>query len=394
MNFINLDLCRSVQNKNNIKLQCNNKPKNNEVLCGKHLNCKNLILFKEINDMIDLSADISDNLIINNKSIIENNESIKKDNSTNIIENEKKKIYSKEELFEIISTNKPINIYSLRKSIKNCGLNKIINTKQTKNILINLLKKVIIQERFYYSNQSFIILIQSVFRRWLIKRRKNCVNDTDILTFISKYDIPEKYFYIFYDNITKKKYGYDIRTLIQIIHSEYQSCPYTFRSFTDNEKNMINNYVNKLLLNGIDLNIEKKVLTFEEETEMKIKDVFYQINMLDNYTNHNWFKELSLFKLMELYLKMEDIWNYRSSMTMESKQKIVGNGIVFNIPPNIIKYQKSKLRLQNVILDEFLRMINEGINRDEKKLGAILILTGLVEVSHDAADALPHLVQI
>jgi len=389
MNSINLDLCRSVQNKNNTKLQCNNKPKNNELLCGKHLNCKNLILFKEINDVIDLSDDISNNLIIDNENIIENNET-----TLNIIEDEKKKIYSKEELFEIISTNKPINIYSLRKSIKNCGLNKIINTKQTKNILINLLKKVIIQDRFYYSNQSYIILIQSVFRRWLIKRRKNCVNDTDILTFISKYDIPEKYFYIFYDNVSKKNYGYDIRTLIQIIHSEYQSCPYTFRSFTDNEKNIINNYVNKLTMIGIDLNIEKKILTFEEETEMKIKDVFYQINMLDNYTNHNWFKELSLFKLMELYLKMEDIWNYRSSMTMESKQKIVGNGVVFNIPPNIIKYQKSKLKLQNVILDEFLRMINEGINREEKKLGAILILTGLVEVSPDAADALPHLIQL
>ena len=101
--------------------------------------------------MIDLSANLSDNLIINN----ENDEC--KENNTSIIEDEKKKIYSKEELFEIISTNKPINIYSLRKSIKNCGLNKIIDTKQTKNILINFLKKVIIQERFYYSNQSFII---------------------------------------------------------------------------------------------------------------------------------------------------------------------------------------------------------------------------------------------
>jgi hypothetical protein len=127
---------------------------------------------------------------------------------------------------------------------------------------------------------------------------------------------------------------------------------------------------------------------------MKMKDIFYQINMLDNYTDHNWFKDLNIFSLMDLYLKMEDIWNYRSSMTIESKQKIVSNGIVFNIPPGIIKHQKSKVKLQNVILDEFSRMINEGINRDEKKLGAILILTGLVEVSYDAACALPHLVQI
>jgi len=56
--------------------------------------------------------------------------------------------------------------------------------------------------------------------------------------------------------------------------------------------------------------------------------------------------------------------------------------------------KKSKLKLQNIILNDYLRLINEGINRDEKKLGAILILTGLVEVSFEAADALPHLIQI
>jgi hypothetical protein len=50
--------------------------------------------------------------------------------------------------------------------------------------------------------------------------------------------------------------------------------------------------------------------------------------------------------------------------------------------------------MQNVLLDEFTRFITEGINRDEKKLGAILILSGLVEISSEAAEALPHLVQI
>jgi hypothetical protein len=376
MNKINLTLCRSVQNKNNINIQCNNKPKNNEILCGKHLNCKNLILYKEIT-INSLPIEIVNKL--------ENSEDSEK---------ELKKIYSKEELYEIISNNKPISIYSLRKSIKNCELSKIINTKQTKIILIDLLKKIIAKERYYISNVTFVILIQSFIRKWLIQRRKVCSNNEDVLTFTCKYEIPSKYFYIFYDNITKKKYCYDIRSLMQIITSDYQSCPYTFRLFSDYEKNNINKYVNRLINNGVDLSIEKKILTFEEETEMKMKDVFYQINMLDNYTDHNWFKDLSLFNLMELYLKMEDIWNYRSSMTMESKQKIVQNGIVFNIPPNIIKHQKSKLKLQNVLLDEFSRMINEGINRDEKKLGAILILTGLVEVSYDASIALPHLIQI
>ena len=91
---------------------------------------------------------------------------------------------------------------------------------------------------------------------------------------------------------------------------------------------------------------------------------------------------------------MEDIWNYRSNMTIESKKNIVENGNVFNVPLNIIKLQKSKIKMQNIILNEFYRLINEGINREEKKLGAILILTGLVEISIEAADALPHLIQI
>ena len=124
MEPINLNLCRSVQSKNNNNIQCSNKPKNNETLCGKHCKSKNIIYYK----IIELNINNSDNLIINDN----------KDDKKN---KDDKIIYSKEQLFEIVINDNPINIYSLRKSIKNCGYNKIINTKQSKNILINLLKK-------------------------------------------------------------------------------------------------------------------------------------------------------------------------------------------------------------------------------------------------------------
>ena len=81
-------------------------------------------------------------------------------------------------------------------------------------------------------------------------------------------------------------------------------------------------------------------------------------------------------------------------MTKDSKEKIVNSGVVFNLPIFYIKSLKNKTVLQNIILDEYRRMITEGINREEKKLGAILILTGLVEVSVNANMALPHLVQM
>ena len=64
------------------------------------------------------------------------------------------------------------------------------------------------------------------------------------------------------------------------------------------------------------------------------------------------------------------------------------------MPRSYLAKLPSKLALQNIVLREMDRFISEGINREEKKLGAMLMLTALVEVSNEAAQALPHLVQI
>ena len=402
---INNKLCHSVKSKNNLNSQCTNNPKKGELFCGKHISNKNIILFKGIENNI-----ISGN--INHSSIpgysVQNNiENISFDNLLDnmvdkLINNNietvdegslKKEIYSKEELYHNIMNDVYISIYSIRNSIKMCSLNKLIETKQSKPSLIQSIKKFIQKERYYSSNENRIIKVQSIIRKWIIYRRALCNNDTDILTFTSKYEIPGKYLYIFNDALSNKKYLYDIRTLLQIINSEYPSCPYTFRTYSDEEKKNILNYCNKLIAKGVNLDIEKIKLSPEEEVVMKMKDIFHEINMLDNYTNYLWFKKLELYQLIELYIRCEDIWNYRSNMNAESKQKIINNGIAFKIPIIIIKTCKSKLKLQNIILDEFSRFTKEGINREERKLGAILILTGLVEVSYDAACALPHLVQ-
>ena len=356
MNIITDIQCKSIKSKLSLNVQCCNKAKPNEIFCGIHLNSKNTILF---NYEIDIT----------------------------------KLIFNKEELYNKILNNEYISIYSLRKSIKNCGLNNLINTKQSKQLLISSLKNIIEKERFYDVNKYYLIKIQSFFRKWLIYRRKKCYNDTDILTFTCKYEIPNNYFYIFYDLKTNKNYAYDIRTLLEIINSEYPSCPYTFRKFEEDEKEKIYKYKDRLNSYNINTNIEKEKLSYEDETEMKIKEVFYQINMLDNYTNHIWFKNLNLNQLIDLYLKMEDLWNYRSNLCMESKKKIVKNGNIFYIPLSIIKSKNVLIDMQNILLDEFLRLITEGIDREEKKLGAILILTGLVEVSFEAAMALPYLIQ-
>ena len=50
--------------------------------------------------------------------------------------------------------------------------------------------------------------------------------------------------------------------------------------------------------------------------------------------------------------------------------------------------------MRNILLRIFSAMISNGIDINEKKLGAILVLSALVEISPEAFEAMPHLAQI
>ena len=387
--------CKSIKNKIDKHLQCPYKKKLNSDFCGKHLNTDNVVLYQDIFDKYNKEHIDKENMntehIISTNNIINNSLHINDINTPkNIIS---KTILTKDELLDNISKNIQMDIYTIRTSIKNSSLAKIIQTKQSKSNLLNELNKIILQERFYKNNVYFIIKIQSHIRKWIIRRRAICINDCDILGMVDKYEIPSIYFYPFYDDLRDKYYAYDIRSLNNLIHSNYCNCPYTLRIFNEEEKEKVNKYINNLGKYGII--IEEEILLDEnQELEMKIKDLFYNINMLDNYTNHEWFLSLNVISLINLYIKTEDIWNYRAMLSQEAKEKIIGNEIIFEIPINLIKHTKSINFMRTILLRIFNAMISNGIDINEKKLGAILVLSALVEISPEAFEAMPHLAQI
>jgi len=352
--------CSSIKSKKDKEIQCPLKRKNNTLYCGKHQN-SNIIYEEKI--------------------------------SKNIKEDESKKVYSKEELMLNVVNKKIMSVYSIRQSIKHSFLKNFIPTKQSKKNIINDLKFFIERERYYINHESFIIIIQSIIRMFLKKRKYRCSNEIDILTMENKMDIEEPYFYSFYNEKNNKYYAYDIRLLYTLIQSEYPNCPYTLEAFNETEKDNIKKYVNKLEKNNIDI-VEKEEFTEEEIIENKAKDLFHEINMLDNYTSHKWFMNLDLNHLIKLYISAEDIWNYRSQLSINAKKNIIGTHIIFGIPINVVRREKLKKNLQNYLLDTFNIMISNGIDINEKKLGAILILSAFVEVSSEACYALPHLIQL
>ena len=159
---------------------------------------------------------------------------------------------------------------------------------------------------------------------------------------------------------------------------------------------MLKNRLRNMMINNIIIeNYEKPELTEKEEIEQFAIDIFSRIDQLGNYTNHTWFLNLNMSSLQKLYTTIEDIWFYRAELTNEIRAKISNNTLVFVIKPDIIKtwHLSKKKDLQKLLLSSFDILISSSSDIDDHKHSALLILTGLVDVSPEACYAHPLLAQ-
>ena len=347
---IDYNLCMSVRNKSS-KEQCRNRKKLGEY-CGKHYKCKNII---RVDKYIDKYTDYE--------------------------------LFKMNILYHRVGEYK---VKNLRMLIKMYNIN--VNSKLSRPLLLEKLREYFIKTDYYDRNINKIVKMQSLARGNAIRARSKCLNDQEIMTLDSKYEIEPQFFTKIVD-INGHQYCFDIRTLIEILKTNSKN-PYTLNKIDDNEILKINRKYNYLKSRGIYMDIEKDQLDVIKRLELRMVDIFHKFDVLDNYTDHLWFKNLNKHQLKNLYISLEDIWNYRSQLNSDAKTNIVSNGIAFNIPLPTINGISNKIKLQSLLLDEFERFATQGRTRDDKKLGVMLILTGLVEVSEAAAFALPYLIQV
>jgi hypothetical protein len=98
--------------------------------------------------------------------------------------------------------------------------------------------------------------------------------------------------------------------------------------------------------------------------------------------------------LKTLYREAEDIWNYRAQhLTPEIKRKHIRNNDAFRYKPYKINALTDKLKIQNIILDEFNKFITEGETEEDCRTGALWMLTALVKVSPAQSEVMGWLVQ-
>jgi len=264
----------------------------------------------------------------------------------------------------------------------------------------------------YLKYSNFATKIQKIYRGFLIKKlfkikginlRKNCVNETDFLTFQNVKDIKVDQLFCFRDT-DGINYAFDIYSLYNLISKTKDENgrvknPYT-RSLL-HYKNVIYklNYsiflAKKILKRDIKYKFIKDttILSNEKRLEMKTISLFQKIDQLGYITDTRWFLNLSKIRLIRFIRELQDVWDYRSQISNEIKMNISPpNGNPFSTIFIGTLMHKSELTLKTYGLDIIERLLISE-DKDYKTLGANYILGVLTIVSQHAANAMPHLVE-
>lgn len=270
------------------------------------------------------------------------------------------------------------------------------NKKRNYNVLTNFLRLL------NNYNINIVIKLQSIIRRFNIINRnyykgpalfkRNLINnECDFLTFNKCKDIEYSKFFS-YKDIDGFIYAFNIDSIKYLVDHNQEN-PYNRNSFTneciENIKKCTCTYDYK---NSISKYLQPSLNDYDKMKQLCV-NVFQRMDELELYTQPRWFLDLSIQKLKILYIQIEDIWNYRASLTPLMKCKYTNNGKAFTYSTFHIKKIDNKLKLQNILLKEFKKFAFEGHTQDDCITSCYWILIGLTTVSKDAADGCPELVQ-
>lgn len=254
----------------------------------------------------------------------------------------------------------------------------------------------------------YIIYIQKHFRGFLrrkynalhgpaYKLRNLCTNQVDFVTMEPVEEIESKQF-ISFEDVDKFIYGFDIGSLYNMIvkHQETKN-PYNRNNIPDNIikniKTMIR--IGKILNENINLSFEddSKNVSVEKTIELRALSIFQTIDSLGHYSNSQWFLSLNRNQIIKFIRELCDIWNYRAQLTGIIKCKICPpHGDPFrNISMHYVQTEQNIHNVKNVVLNVLDTLVNSGVDRDSKHLGASYVLGALTLVDNSAAVALPWL---
>jgi len=333
-----------------------------------------------------------------------------------IKQNCEKKIPSIKKLQKNINDNNLVlNIYNYNDINKyNFNINQLKTIAKTYKLKIGGNKNELITRIYSYLYlSSYIIKIQKIFRGNIVKKykkihgpaslnRKLCNNAYD---FITMEPIEEINFHQFmsYKDIDGFIYGFDIISLHNLYlkskNAESVSNPYNRNIIPESIIKSIKSIIRLGKLINIKINLiyddDSKNVTNEKSVELKALSLFQNIDALGNYSNSEWFLSLNRYQLIKFMRELMDIWNYRAQINCETKRNICPPfGDPFrSVNINFINTESCIINIKKKIIDVLEKIINSGVDKDSKALGAYYVLGALTIVNDNAATSLPWLFQ-
>jgi len=258
------------------------------------------------------------------------------------------------------------------------------------------------------NEQSAATAIQSAFRGWIVRKMNKlrgpgfantslCNNAEDIYLLESLSEIhPDDIFTM------KDKdgfiYGFHIESIYKYVIESGRTKgqitnPYNKSVITNDTVLDIKKLYRLCRIKGVRNTIEN-ILPNDPKFVFrnKVITVFQKMDELNNYTDIDWFMNLTGIELIRLVYLIKDLFDYRMELSPIKKNKLIKAGCVFYRDNNYYKHL-SFSHLRNEIIDELNRLVSEGETRDDCYLGSLIILSGLVELDQNCADAYPWLVQ-
>lgn len=353
-------------------------------------------------------------------------------NTTNNEKKNKPTIFSVDEYMNSISIKSEKMIPVVKKTIKISDDNIIIptinnynditkynyNVSQLKLIAKNYKLKIsgnknelMVRIFTFLYLSSYTIKIQKIFRGRIVKKYINlhgpaktnhslCTNSTDFVSMELLEEIKFNQF-ISYKDEDGFIYGFDITSLFNLFskNGNNNNNPYNRNKFPDiilkNIKSLLR--LSKILKIKIVLDLEDETPSIPEEkvVELRALSLFQNIDSLGNYSNCNWFLSLNRNQIIKFMRELADIWSYRAQLTMETKRAICPpNGDPFrNLNMSLIHISPNFNIVRKIVLEVLEKLVNNGIDKDSKSLGAYYVLGALTLVNQDAATSLPWLFQ-
>ena len=260
----------------------------------------------------------------------------------------------------------------------------------SKKRLVDIYLSIVDKDLYFKNHQTKIIKIQSIFRRKKatldILRgigyyyTNLCKNNEDFYYMTTIVDTPDIYIFTYRDS-KKSVWFFDMRSFHKLLQTNNEN-PYTREEIDNITIQRFHKLKYKLQQQKFDINIDM-TFTADRQTTVKQKtvDICSVLSQFGYYCDIEWFLSLNLNRSKRLYKKLEDIWNYRTFLSYETKSSISPpHGIIFNIPINEIYNKTDVLEIQDIILN-YISTFNNATTLDNKRLGYMYFLIGLSEVN-------------